>query len=114
MTRKPALILAALALTASTALADGAMTDEAGMTLYTFDKDEGGVSACYDACATNWPPYLVTEGAEKGEGWTQVERTDGAMQWAYDGKPTYLYIEDTAAGDMKGDGKNDVWHVLMQ
>ena len=39
--------------------------------------------------------------------WTIVERTDGTKQWAYEGKPLYLYIEDKAAGDVTGEGKGD-------
>lgn len=110
-----ALLSAALALGAvSAAQAETVMTDDAGMTLYTFDKDAGGVSSCYDNCATNWPPYLGEAGEEKGEGWALAARTDGSMQWTYDGKPVYLYYEDTAAGDMKGDGKGGVWHVLKE
>ena len=31
-------------------------TDEKGMTLYTFDKDEAGKTNCYDKCAVAWPP----------------------------------------------------------
>ncbi len=27
------------------------LSDEKGMTLYTFDKDEAGMSNCYDKCA---------------------------------------------------------------
>lgn len=110
-----ALLAATLALGAvSTVQAETAMTDDAGMTLYVFDKDADGVSSCYDSCATNWPPYLGTAGEEKGEGWTLAARTDGTMQWAYDGKPLYHYYEDKAAGDTKGDGKGGVWHVLME
>ncbi|WP_283177612.1 hypothetical protein [Gemmobacter sp. 24YEA27] len=88
------------------------MTDDAKMTLYTFDKDTGGKSSCYDDCAAKWPPYLGKAGEDKGEGWTLVERKDGTHQWAYDGKPTYLYVEDTKAGDVMGDGKGGVWHVI--
>ncbi|MCB5409357.1 COG4315 family predicted lipoprotein [Pseudogemmobacter faecipullorum] len=88
------------------------LTNDAKMTLYTYDKDEGGKSACYDDCATKWPPYIGKAGEDKGEGWTLVERTDGTHQWSYDGKPTYLYAEDTKAGDMLGDGKGGVWHVI--
>ncbi len=115
MKRTSALLSAVLVLAgASIAQAETAMTNEAGMTLYVFDNDTGGVSACYDNCATNWPPYLGNAGDEKGEGWTLVERTDGTLQWAYDGKPTYLFHEDMAAGEMKGDGRGGVWHVLME
>lgn len=86
-------------------------TDANGMTLYTFDKDEGGMSACYDQCATAWPPFMAAEGAMAEGEWTLVERTDGSMQWAYDGKPLYTFIEDKAAGDMTGEGKGGTWHV---
>lgn len=110
-----ALLAATLALGAVSAVqAETAMTDDAGMTLYVFDKDADGVSSCYDDCAVNWPPYLGAAGEEKGEGWTLAARTDGAMQWVYDGKPLYFYYEDKAAGDMKGDGKGGVWHVVTK
>ena len=35
-----------------------AYVDAKGMTLYTFDKDAGGKSACNGPCATNWPPLM--------------------------------------------------------
>jgi predicted lipoprotein with Yx(FWY)xxD motif len=34
------------------------LADGKGMTLYTFDKDDGGKSACNGPCATNWPPLM--------------------------------------------------------
>jgi predicted lipoprotein with Yx(FWY)xxD motif len=89
------------------------MTGEPGRALYTYDKDSGGVSACYDKCAENWPPYLGEAGTDKGEGWTLVPRTDGTMQWAYQGKPVYYFVKD-APGHATGDGLGGVWHVLMQ
>ena len=33
--------------------------DAKGMTLYTFDKDSGGKSACNGPCAENWPALLA-------------------------------------------------------
>ena len=48
-----------LALPASAA---GVLAAQNGMTLYTFDKDSDGKSACYDACAKNWPPYIAAAG----------------------------------------------------
>ena len=87
-------------------------TDANGRTLYTFDKDSGGTSSCYDQCAVNWPPVLGQAGSEPGPGWTMVERTDGTMQLAYKGKPVYYYIGDKKPGDVTGDGKGGVWHVL--
>lgn len=96
------------------AQAQGVATGANGMTLYTFDKDSGGTSACYDQCAENWPPFLGQTGAEMGEGWTLVERTDGTMQWAHNGRPVYYYVGDSQPGDVTGDGKGGVWHVLNQ
>ena len=87
------------------------LTDAKGMTLYTFDNDEGGVSACYDQCAANWPPLVAPEGAAAEGEYGLVQRTGGSMQWTYDGKPLYLWINDKAPGDVTGDGVNDVWHV---
>ena len=86
-------------------------TDAKGMTLYTFDKDEAGKTNCYDKCAVNWPPFAAAADAKAEGDWTVIDRTDGSKMWAYEGKPLYTYIEDKAAGDMKGDGKGGVWHV---
>ncbi len=91
---------------------NGVWVDDAGMTLYTFDKDAENKSMCNGECAKNWPPLLVKPAAEKAEGkWSQVRRDDGAMQWAYDGKPLYTFIKDKTAGETTGDGVKDVWHV---
>ncbi len=87
------------------------LTDAKGMTLYTFDKDEGGVSACYDKCAANWPPLLAEAGAAADDDFALTDRTDGTKQWTYYGKPLYLWVQDTKPGDTTGDGVNKVWHA---
>jgi predicted lipoprotein with Yx(FWY)xxD motif len=87
-------------------------TDEKGMTLYTFDKDEANKSNCYDECAKNWPPYLAAADATAEGEWTLVDRTDGTKQWAYEGKPVYLWVKDTKPGDVTGDMVGEVWHVV--
>lgn len=90
------------------------LTDAEGMTLYTFTKDEPGVSNCYDECATNWPPVYV-EGATLPDGvegeLTEIERTDGTMQLAFNGWPLYTFVGDQAPGDTTGQGLNEVWWV---
>ena len=91
--------------------ADGVLVGANGMTLYTFDKDEGGVSACYDKCAENWPPLLAAADAKAEGEYGLTDRTDGSKQWTYDGKPLYLWVKDQKPGDMTGDGVNDVWHT---
>lgn len=87
------------------------LTDANGMTLYIFDNDAGGMSACYDKCAVNWPPLLAAEGAMAEGDFGLTTRTDGTMQWTYDGMPLYLWIKDAKPGDTTGDGVNEVWHV---
>jgi predicted lipoprotein with Yx(FWY)xxD motif len=96
------------------------LVGEAGMTLYYFRPDSPGVSACYDKCATNWPPYLLEadEVIAPGAGVTGVigtiPRTDGTMQVSYDGRPLYYFIKDVAAGDTTGQGVGDVWFVAAE
>lgn len=108
------LVAGAGLLSLGAACAQGVVTGANGMTLYTFDKDRGGASACYDQCARNWPPFLGQAGARMGQGWTLVERTDGTMQWARQGRPVYYYAGDSKPGDATGDGKGGVWHVLNE
>lgn len=106
-------LMAAPAAPASTAqTAKGpALVDAKGMTLYTFDKDIGGKSACNGPCAGNWPPLSAAGGAASGD-WTTVTRDDGSTQWAYKGKPLYTWTKDTKPGDITGDGfLNGAWHI---
>jgi predicted lipoprotein with Yx(FWY)xxD motif len=91
--------------------ADGTLTNAAGMTLYVFDKDAGGKSACNGPCAASWPPLLVVGDATSSGDWTIVVRDDGGKQWAYRGKPLYQWSKDAKPGDKTGDGINNVWHV---
>lgn len=91
---------------------DGVLTNAAGMTLYTFDKDADGKSACNGPCAANWPPLMAAGDAKASGDWTIVTRDDGGKQWAYKGKPVYLWAKDQKPGDKTGDGFNNVWHVV--
>jgi len=94
----------------------GKLTDKAGMTLYTFDKDPAGAgkSVCNGGCATNWPPLAASAGERRSGNWTVVVRDDGSRQWAYKGKPLYLWVKDQKPGDVTGDGFRGVWHVARQ
>jgi predicted lipoprotein with Yx(FWY)xxD motif len=114
MTLYAAILMAATAVLPQIAAAAGPVTDDKGMTLYTFDKDVGGVPSCYDACAAKWPAWLGTADAKLTEGWTLVDRKDGTKQWAYDGKPVYLFAGDKAKGDTKGNGLGGVWHDIVE
>jgi predicted lipoprotein with Yx(FWY)xxD motif len=91
---------------------DGVLTTTDGMTLYTFDKDMAGKSACNGPCATLWPPLMAAAGDHPAAGYTIVTRDDGSLQWAYQGKPLYRYQHDAKAGDRSGDNFKDVWHLV--
>jgi predicted lipoprotein with Yx(FWY)xxD motif len=88
-----------------------ALVDAKGMTLYTFDRDAAGKSACNGQCAQNWPPLMAASGVSASGDWSVVTRDDGAKQWAYKGKPLYTWVKDTNPGEVTGDGVNNVWHV---
>jgi len=87
--------------------------DAQGMTLYTFDKDTVGKSACNGTCAKLWPPLLAKAGASGSGDWTVITRSDGLKQWAYKGKPLYTWSKDMKPGDTTGDGIKMVWHVAQ-
>jgi predicted lipoprotein with Yx(FWY)xxD motif len=88
-----------------------ALVDAKGMTLYTFDRDAAGKSACNGQCAQNWPPLMAAANASATGDWSMVTREDGSKQWAYKGKPLYTWAKDTKPGDVTGDGVNNVWHI---
>ncbi len=89
------------------------LVDAKGMTLYVFEKDTAGTSACNGACAKKWPPLAAAADAKASGDWSIVTRTDGAKQWAYKGKPLYTWEKDKAPGDVTGDGVNNVWKVAV-
>ncbi len=94
------------------------LTDGNGMTLYLFLKDTENTSNCYDGCATNWPPLLVSDGETPtaGDGVSGVlgttTRTDGTVQVTYNGMPLYFFAADAQPGDVNGQNVKDVWYVV--
>jgi predicted lipoprotein with Yx(FWY)xxD motif/cytochrome c5 len=93
------------------------LVNSEGFALYIFLNDSAGVSVCVDACATNWPPLLLTGAPIVGEGLDPLlvgalVRADGAVQMTYNGWPLYTFIRDTEPGTTAGQGVNDVWYLL--
>ena len=91
-----------------------------GRTLYLFEKDKRGRSACSGACATYWPP-LVTHGKPIAANGAKrallgtIRRADGTRQVTYAGHPVYRYLLDSKRGQTKGEGLNDFgggWDAL--
>lgn len=90
-----------------------------GETLYTYEKDTDASSTCYAACATTWPPYIVsssdsinTQYGVNASNVSIITRTDGTLQVAYEGHPLYFYSGDTQE-TTNGQGMGGVWYVVM-
>jgi len=82
-----------------------------GRTLYLFQKDKQGRSACSGACATNWPPLIAAAKPVAGSGVKAsllgtTKRADGRMQVTYNHHPLYLFVQDTKKGQTSGEGLN--------
>jgi predicted lipoprotein with Yx(FWY)xxD motif len=89
-----------------------------GKTLYLFEKDKGGKSACYGQCAKFWPALTGRPSAGPGVSQSKlgtVKRTDGTTQVTYNGHPLYFFAEDKAAGQANGEGSTAFgagWYVV--
>ncbi len=90
------------------------LVNQAGMTLYTFDKDPDGKSVCNAQCAALWPPVAAGADARPAGAYSIVTRDDGSKQWAYRGKPLYLWVKDQKPGDRTGDGVGGIWRLAKE
>jgi predicted lipoprotein with Yx(FWY)xxD motif len=94
--------------------------NQKGQTLYLFQKDKTSKSTCEGACATAWPPLIVTGKPTAGHGikaklLSTSTRSDGKKQVTYNGHPLYRFSGDTKAGQTNGQGVNAFgakWFVL--
>ena len=88
----------------------------AGATLYIFKKDTDNTSNCYDACATTWPPFVITADPVAAVGMTGklgiALRKDNAKQVTYNNQPLYFFANDKAAGETNGEGVGGNWFVV--
>ena len=82
-----------------------------GRTLYLFEKDRNGKSACSGQCAVCWPP-LITSGKPGATGGASASligttrRADGRLQVTYNHHPLYTFVKDKKAGQTNGEGVN--------
>ena len=96
------------------------LVDARGRTLYLFEKDKRGKSACYGACAAYWPPLLSPAKARPGSGVRAAllgvtRRGDGKRQVTYAGHPLYTFVGDKRATQTTGEGLTDfgaAWDVV--
>jgi predicted lipoprotein with Yx(FWY)xxD motif len=86
------------------------LTNAKGHTLYWFAIDTSTKSNCNGTCATFWPPVpageKVASGVTLSGTFGSITRSDGSKQLTYDGHPLYTFKQDTAAGQINGNGIN--------
>jgi predicted lipoprotein with Yx(FWY)xxD motif len=90
-------------------------------TLYLFEKDKKGKSACSGQCAKFWPPLLTKGKPKAGSGVKAsllgtTKRSDGTTQVTYNKHPLYRFLNDNnKVGSTKGEGVNAFgaeWYVV--
>ena len=75
------------------------VVDGKARTLYLFEKDKHGKSACSGVCAQNWPPLLTRGKPTAGPGAKSAllgttRRSDGTTQVTYNKHPLYTFVAD--------------------
>jgi len=94
------------------------VVDKDGKSVYFFTKDikDSGTSACKDACAAAWPAVTTTSTAPAVEGVSgtigTITTAGGSKQITIDGMPVYYFAKDKQAGDILGQGVNNVWYLV--
>jgi predicted lipoprotein with Yx(FWY)xxD motif len=96
------------------------VVDGKGLTLYLFEKDKQGKSACYTSCAKVWAPLITSGKPTAGSGIVAskigtTKRKDGKLQATYGGHPLYHYDDDHKAGQTEGQGSTAFgagWYVV--
>jgi predicted lipoprotein with Yx(FWY)xxD motif len=95
------------------------LVSSTGLTLYHYVPEKKGKIACTGACATDWPPLVVTGKAKPvaAPGVTAaklgtIKRPDGRMQVTYNGLALYRYSDDAKTGQAKGQGEGGIWYAV--
>ena len=96
------------------------LADGAGYPLYVYLPDNQGRSRCTLACATEWPPFVLSRGIRTPLLGHHVDpallgttrRSDGALQVTYNHWPLYTYLADTP-GQANGQGAAmGAWYLI--
>jgi predicted lipoprotein with Yx(FWY)xxD motif len=94
------------------------LSTAAGVSLYRYVKDKPGASSCSGECALLWLPFTVSSDAvlKGGSGISgkigTIIRGDGKLQVTYNDLPLYFWSEDSNAGDISGQGYQNVWFLV--
>lgn len=91
------------------------LTDSAGNTLYFFSPDATGQTTCTGGCLAAWPsfytPKVTADAGLQSSDFGVITRPGGTLQTTYKGWPLYYFAQDTKAGQINGDGLDNVWFV---
>jgi predicted lipoprotein with Yx(FWY)xxD motif len=96
------------------------LVNSKGHTLYLFEKDRNGRSACYGKCAQFWPPLLSRGRSSAGVGVKAsmlgtTRRSNGSLQVTYNKHPLYTFALDKGAGQTNGEGSSNFgakWYAV--
>lgn len=101
--------------TGSTDVGD-VLVNDAGLSLYGFLPDEGGVVTCGGGCAEAWPPIMLSSGdlpaGLDADIFGVADGFDGGFQLMAGGWPLYLFAGDAAPGDITGQGSGGNWFLV--
>ena len=96
------------------------LVDGRGRTLYLFENDKRGKSACTGQCAAFWPPLIasgkpVAAAGAKASLLGTTKRPDGRTQVTYNHHPLYTFVKDVRKGQTNGEAVNAFgakWYAL--
>jgi predicted lipoprotein with Yx(FWY)xxD motif len=96
------------------------LVDPRGRTLYLFEKDANGLSACNSDCLSYWPAFTSRTVPRAGAGVQQsllrlAKPQHGLRQVTYAGHPLYTFVGDKRSGQTTGEGLQNFgggWDVL--
>ena len=92
------------------------LVDGNGHTLYWTTLDSVGQSNVTGTILANWPIFyvanIVVASPLDASDFGSITRPDGNKQTTYKGRPIYYYIDDQAAGDIRGQGINGIWFAV--
>ncbi|MAG12921.1 hypothetical protein CL630_03890 [bacterium] len=87
------------------------LTNGNGRALYTTTKGE-----CNGDCLSVWPPYLTDKAIPKNSGrlGTVENVVAGGLQYTWDEKLLYYFVDDRHARDVKGNESGGVWFLIQE